>query len=174
MNAEMGELLVGAYLQLIEGCDFVGYNVRTPGGKLAGLNELDVVGLRFADNTAYLCEVTTHIGGTLYGSGNESTLKTIQTKFEKQKVYAAKYLENFDRHVFQFWAPRVPVGYLTERLAEIDGLEVVINGEYKQRVDLLRHKARKEMQPTGNDAFRMLQILEAMRDKPGEGPRPPA
>jgi hypothetical protein len=164
MSAEMGELLVGAYLQLIEGCDFVGYNIRAPGGKLAGLDELDVVAFRFVDNTAYLCEVTTHIGGTLYGGGNESTLERIQTKFRKQKAYAPKYLENFDKHVFQFWAPRVPVGYLTERLAAIEGLEVVINGEYKRRVDLLRQKARKEMQPTGNDAFRMLQILEAMRD----------
>ena len=102
MNAEMGELLVGAYLQLIEGCDFVGYNVRAPGGKLPGLDELDVVALRFIDNTAYLCEVTTHIAGTLYGNSYDSTLKRIQTKFEKQKVYAAKYLENFGKHVFQF------------------------------------------------------------------------
>ena len=58
----------------------------------------------------------------------------------------------------------MPVGYLTKHLAEIDGLEVVINGEYKRRVDLMREKARREKQPTGNDAFRMLQILEAMRD----------
>jgi hypothetical protein len=160
----MGELLVGAYLQLVEHCDFVGYNVRAPGGKLAGLDELDVVGLRFADDTAYLCEVTTHVGGVLYGKSYDSTLKRIQSKFEKQKAYAAKYLENFDKHICQFWAPRVPVGYMTERLAQIDGLQVVINGEYKRRVDLLRKRARKEQQPTGNDAFRMLQILEAMRE----------
>lgn len=164
MNAEMGELLVGAYLQLIEGCDVVSYNVRAPGGKLAGLNELDVVGLRFADNTAYLCEVTTHIAGVLYGANYDSTLKRITDKFEKQKAYAAKYLENFDRHVFQFWSPCVPVGHLTERLGQISGLDVVINGEYKSRVNMLRAKARREKQTTGNDAFRMLQILEAMRD----------
>lgn len=47
MATEMGEYLVGAYLKLVEGCDFVDYNVRVPGGGMAGLNELDVVGIHF-------------------------------------------------------------------------------------------------------------------------------
>ena len=39
--------IVGAYLKLIEGCDVIDYNVRPPGGGMAGLSELDVVGLDF-------------------------------------------------------------------------------------------------------------------------------
>jgi hypothetical protein len=75
VTAETGEYLVGAYLKLVEECDFVDYNVRTPGGGLAGLNELDVVGLRFATSTAYICEVTTHLGGLLYKNNRNSVTK---------------------------------------------------------------------------------------------------
>ena len=57
MSAEMGEYLVGAYLQLEEQCDVVSFNVRPPGGGLKGLEELDVIGLNFKTSTAYLCEV---------------------------------------------------------------------------------------------------------------------
>lgn len=57
MATEMGEYLVGAYLQLEQQCDVLSFNVRPPGGGLKGLQELDVVGLNFKTNTAYLCEV---------------------------------------------------------------------------------------------------------------------
>ena len=68
MSTEMGEYVVGAYLKLEEGCDFVDFNVRPPGGGLKGLGELDVVGLNFRTKTAFLCEVSTHIKGLTYGS----------------------------------------------------------------------------------------------------------
>ena len=67
MKTEMGEYLVGAYLRIIKGCDFIDYNVRRPGGGMSGLDELDVIGLDFKDRTAYLCEVTTHLDGLLIG-----------------------------------------------------------------------------------------------------------
>jgi hypothetical protein len=73
MVTDVGEYLVGAYLQLIERCDFVQYNVRPPHGRMKGLGELDVVGFNFATKTAYICEVTTHIGGLNYGDGNHET-----------------------------------------------------------------------------------------------------
>jgi len=66
MNAEMGEYLVGAYLEFVEECDFVAYNVRHPGEGLKALGEVDVLGLNFKKRTAYLCEVATHILGFLY------------------------------------------------------------------------------------------------------------
>jgi hypothetical protein len=56
MRTEPGEYLVGAYLKLVEECDVVDYNVRTPGGGLEGLGELDVVGLNFKTKTAYVCK----------------------------------------------------------------------------------------------------------------------
>lgn len=164
MPTEIGEYLVGAYLKLIIGCDFVDYNVRVQGGGLEGLNELDVVGIQFEENTAYLCEVTTHLLGTRYGS-NEETVKRITGKYENQKYYAKNHLARFDKHEFMFWSPYVPKGYITSKLEMVDGLELVINGCYTRRVNELQDKARKEKQDTGNPVFRVLQILGSLRDR---------
>ena len=70
----MGEYLVGAYLEMIGMCDVVSYNVRSPESGLKGLGELDVVGLNLKTNTAFLCEVVTHLNGLLYSSIKGETL----------------------------------------------------------------------------------------------------
>lgn len=163
MPAEIGEYLVGAYLKLIQGCDFVDYNVRPPGGGVAGLGELDVVGFHFRTSTAFLCEVTTHVTGLLY-KDNSATVERVKKKYQRQKEYAQKYLKPFKHHVFMFWSPVVPKGYLSTHLAEIEGLQLIINAEYKRRVESLLEKARKERQDTGNPVFRVFQILGALRD----------
>ena len=54
MKVEMGEYLVGAYLQIVENCDFVNYNVRSPAKGLEGLAEFDVVGINFKENHLFL------------------------------------------------------------------------------------------------------------------------
>lgn len=160
----MGEELVGAYLKVIKHCDVISYNVRPRGGGLRGLEELDVVGLRFRDATAFLCEVTTHIGGLLY-KDNPTTVRRITEKYERQRRYAREELSTFKVMRFQFWSPNVPKGYLTRHLAELEpGLELVINGEYTRRVDQLRAAARDQMNNEGNDVFRLLQILEHLKD----------
>ncbi|GJL67024.1 MAG: hypothetical protein NPIRA05_19950 [Nitrospirales bacterium] len=163
MLTDIGEYIVGAHLQLIEKCDFVDYNIRPPGGGLKGLTELDVVGLNFETNTAYLCEVSTHIRGLLY-KGNVETVQRVQKKYERQKAYAAKYLSSFDNRQFMFWSPVVPRGYLTTHLERIDGLELVINGEYKNRIERLRSLASSTTHDARNPFFRMLQIIEHTRD----------
>ena len=149
MNTDIGEYFVGAYLKIIKGCDVVDYNVRAPGGGLEGLNELDVLGLDFKNQIAYLCEVTTHIRGTLY-KDNSTTVERITKKNERQKNYAQKYLQNFPHHRFMFWSPVVPEGYITNRLKSIDGLELVINSEYAKCVDELREKAQVLTHETNN------------------------
>ena len=163
MLTDIGEYFVGAYLKLVLRCDFVDYNVRPPGGGLKGLEELDVLGLDFTNSTAYLCEVTTHIRGLLYGS-NQKTVEKIEKKFERQKEYARKYLKGFDEVRFSFWSPVVPRGFLTENLPKIRGLELVINGEYKRRVEELRRLAGEKTHDAKNPVFRTLQILEHMRE----------
>ncbi len=162
MLTDVGEFIVGAHLQLIEECDFIDYNVRPPGGGLKGLGELDVVGLNFKTNTAYLCEVTTHIRGVLY-KNNQETINRIKKKHERQIEYANKYLKNFKNHRFMFWSPVVPIGYITDHLQEIEGLELVINGEYKKRIEQLRLLARNTTHDARNPFFRMLQIIEHLR-----------
>lgn len=101
MKTEVGEYIVGAYLKIIKGCDFVDYNVRPFGGGLEGLNELDVVGLNFKNKIAYLCEATIHIGGLLY-KDNRTSVETIKTKYEKRKEYANKHLSDFFNLNFMF------------------------------------------------------------------------
>ncbi len=162
MNVEMGEYLVGAYLKVIGGCEFVDYNVRFPGGGLRGLEELDVIGFDFESSVAILCEVTTHIRGILY-KDNKTTIRRIAAKFEKQKRYADEQLSHLKQHRFMLWSPVVPKGYITENLARIQGLELIINQEYAQRIDQLRQHARTSTHDVGNPAFRLLQILEHMR-----------
>ena len=163
MFTGIGEYIVGAYLKLKLNCDFVDYNVRPPGGGLKGLEELDVIGLDFKGKIAYLCEVTTHIRGTLY-KDNRTTVERIKKKHLRQKEYASKYLAAFSEVHYMFWSPVVPVGYITEHLAGIDGLESIINGTYKKRVEELRELARTTTHDTQNPFFRTLQILEHLRD----------
>jgi hypothetical protein len=159
---DVGEYIVGAYLQLIEECDFVDYNVRPPGGGLKGLGELDVVGLNFGKSTAFICEVTTHIRGVLY-KNNSETVARVRRKLVRQKEFADDRLKNFQNLRFMFWSPVVPVGFVTQGLAEIDGLEVVINGEYKRRVEQLVKLAKRATHDAKNPFFRMLQIMGHMR-----------
>ncbi|HCE42853.1 MAG TPA: hypothetical protein DET40_04845 [Lentisphaeria bacterium] len=162
MMTDVGEYIVGAYLQLKLGCDVVSYNVRPPGGGLEGLEELDVVGIDLKSHRAYICEVTTHIRGTLY-KDNPTTVRKIRNKHERQKRYGAKYLENFNCK-YMFWSPVVPEGYITEHLSKIKGLDLVINGKYKSKVEELQELAKETTHDARNPVFRILQILEHMRE----------
>jgi hypothetical protein len=162
MTTEMGEYIVGSYLKMILGCDHVDYNVRPSGGGLKSLGELDVIGLNFETDTAYICEVTTHIRGLLYVS-NQETVARIKRKHERQKEYAREQLHRFSNHKFMFWSPVVPVGHITSTLAEVNSLELVINKSYADCVDQLTKLSAEITHDTGNPFFRTLQILSHMR-----------
>jgi len=163
MLTDIGEFIVGAYLQLIEECDVVDYNVRPPGGGLEGLGELDVIGLNFKTDTIFFCEVTTHITGLLY-KNNQETVDRITKKHNRQKEYANRYKDNFKNHRFMFWSPYVPRGFITKNLSKLDQLELVINGEYKSRIEELRRLAQNTTHDARNPFFRMLQIMEHLKD----------
>lgn len=162
MLTDIGEYFVGACLQLCEECDVVDYNVRPPGGGLAGLGELDVLGFNFKTDSVFLCEVTTHVRGLLYKT-KEETVERIAKKHQRQKEYAEKFLSNFETVHHQFWSPVVPKGYITENLANIESMELIINAEYKRRVEQLQAKAATETHDARNPIFRVLQILAHLR-----------
>lgn len=161
MKTDIGEYIVGAYLKIVEHCDVVDYNVRPRGGKLEGLNELDVVGLRFKDGSAFICEVVTHIRGTLY-KDYKTTIKKITAKHQRQKKYASSHLANFSPK-YMLWSPVVPSG-LCEKLNGIDGLACIVNEDYSRRIAELRIEARTRTNDEGNPFFRTLQILEHLRE----------
>ncbi len=164
MGADIGEELVGAYLTEIDGCDHVLYNIRVPGGGQRGLRELDVVGLRHSDKTAYLCEVTTHLEGLLIGKGYDSTVRKIGEKHEWQIGYAHDYLGAFSP-IYQLWSPRVPEGALLQRLERIRDLQLVVNLDYTARISRLWETAKKNKpSPTNNTAYRLLQILTHLKE----------
>ena len=164
MAAEMGDLFVGAFLKEVRSCDLVDYNVRPPGGGRAGQFEFDVLGLRFGDGTAFLCEVATHLKGLNYGVGsNQAILDKIKDKHRRQRDYASDHLGKFPNLHYMLWSPRVPKGFLTKGLARLEGLELVVNEDYTRAVAELRDRAGNTTRRTGNDFFRALQILEYLR-----------
>ncbi|MDD5301636.1 MAG: hypothetical protein PHS14_00895 [Elusimicrobia bacterium] len=162
MKTELGEYIVGAYLSQRLGCDFVGYNIRPPEAGLAGLAELDVVGLRHKDKTAFLCEVTTHLEGLQYGS-YATTISKVNEKHQRQKRYAELHLKDFTTVHFMFWSPVVREGAITKALSTIDGLELVINSAYTRCIRELEEIASGATRDLGNPAMRFLQILTHLR-----------
>lgn len=162
MRAEMGEQIVGAYLKIVLECDVVSYNVRPKGGGMKGLGELDVVGLRFIDQTAFVCECATHLAGLEYGQGAAHSIGKIAQKTQRQQEYSETHLQPFPNRHFMFWSPVVPKA-IAAQLAGIEGLELVVNLDYSECVTKLRHAARTRMNDENNDAFRLLQILEHLR-----------
>ncbi|MFC1805953.1 hypothetical protein ACFL09_03135 [Planctomycetota bacterium] len=155
---EIDEYLVGAYLREVMGCDVVTYNVRPA----RGMDEFDVLGLTFAKSTAYLCGAATHIGGLNYGGTIAQTLARITNNLQGQREFADTHLAGFDTR-FMFWSPFVPEGGLTQGLAQIEGLVLVINDEYQRRLRELMRSATETEQRTGNPCFRFLQILVRLR-----------
>ena len=162
MSARMGEYLVGAYLTMIQECDFVTYNVRFPEEGLKGLSELDVVGFDFKNSVAYLCEVSTHILGFFYGLKGVDSVKKVLQKFDTQKEFAEKTLKDFKTIRYQFWSPRVGKPDV-EKLNGIVGLESIVNETYTNKINELKLLAKKITRQINNPAFRVLQILEHMK-----------
>lgn len=163
MLPEMGEYLVGAYLKLILCCDFIIYNQR-----IERQREIDIIGLSTRKKLAYLCEVATHLGGLNYGEGKEHTIKTLSKKIKAFHDYGTKTLPE-SRIICMFWSPYVPVGYLTKSLEKMKrqfdfNVELIINEEYTSRVNELKERAKRETRKRGEPFFRVLQILEHLRD----------
>ena len=79
------------------------------------------------------------------------------------QAHAERHLTAFPNRRYSFWSPCVPVGALAIGLAAAEHLELVINQEYTRRVAALRAEAKTRTNDECNDAFRLLQILEHMR-----------
>lgn len=159
---EVGEELVGAYLTECLECDHVLYNVRAPGGGSAGQNEIDVIGLDFEAKRVYLCEVATNIRGYA-PKGRAKGVAQVRRKLQWQRRYAREHLKGFPHRIFMFWSPHISSRTTRDRLSHIKRLKLVIESDYTRRVGQLRDKAKGTAKTTGNSAFRMLQILEHLR-----------
>lgn len=163
MPTEMGEYLVGAYLQAVEKCHVVAYNVRPPESGLEGLGEFDVVAFDFQRNICYLGEIVTHILGLSYRD-DETTVKRLFDKHQRQRDYSEKHLLPRFESRFQLWSPVVSEKLLKKILSANIGYELIVNDEYTRRIRLLQKEAEKS-HDIGNPAFRLLQIISHMREK---------
>jgi hypothetical protein len=160
MAPDVNEELVGAYLSEVKGCRLVVYDVRFPGGGVEGLSDLDVVGLDLENHRAYLCEVMIRLNGLILR--DERSYRRLNEKHARQVRYAKGHLKDFPEPEYMFWSPRVREG-IRRRLERMTGLTLIVNEEFSKRVDELVAIAGRDAHPTGNSAFRTLQVLAHLK-----------
>lgn len=179
---QLGEQLAGAYYQIVEDCEMVGYNINT-----GGQNEMDVLALKTTNEqlTVYACEVATHLDGLDYsrepsgeswnhldGKRARGNLEKIEWKFQSDLKYVRERFPDADVYKLHFWSPSVPVGDNTKGLKDLVSsleesnlieMELLINNQYEEKIDKLREEAEGETTQRGIPAYRILQILEHIR-----------
>jgi hypothetical protein len=160
---EIGESLVGAYLEHIRECQVVVYNTHLSDEQ----GELDVIGIKTLSTgkqEIWLVEAATHILGLDYG-GQAKSVKKIQAKRDRALKFAQQLFKGATLH-FEIWSPIVSSG-IVDKLNKLS-IVLVANAEYTDRVNELALHASKSTKTTGNDTYRTLQLLTHLR---GEKPQ---
>lgn len=163
---EVGESIVAAYLQHVRRCEPILTNVYLSGEQ----GEIDVVGLeRGEPPRVWLCEVTTHIRGGMNNPAKRPAAQRVTEKVERAIAFAEDLFPSLEAHV-EIWSPLIRPGILVELdavtarfRAQGVGVAIVANEAYTERVQELVTAARGTASTTGNDAFRMLQILTRLK-----------
>lgn len=168
-----GEMLVGAYLKLVEACEIVAYGQHSP---IAGDQmEIDVIGIHPGRQEIITCEVATHLRGLGYGNA-ETNRDKVESKFQNAERYVDRAFGDAESHRFEFWSPKVPTASETKLHAVAEAFEdrtetelaLVINGRYTDRIDQLRRAAGDTCAQRNELAFRLLQILEHLEPAAAE------
>jgi len=174
----IGETLVGDYLKVILGCDFVEFNLYTPDVQ----GEIDVVGINAKDKKIYICEVATHlVTGLRYVNPKDRTSDNMERfvkKFTKNIKYADKYFPEYEKR-FMLWSPIVKNQKTgakfnqTDDIAKIKSemlkefkvdIEVISNKDYKDCLQKLRDYARQETKELKSPVLRLFQIEEKLSE----------
>lgn len=169
----IGEEICGEFLNHIEKCDFVTYNIRNP--DIQG--EIDVIGIKLLDKVIFVCEVATHTGGLSYVTDKKpDNYNRFYSKFEKDIGYAKKYFEGFEI-VPMLWSPVVrisgtkakynPHSELLRLKEEINSkfnldLKLIINGEYNLALDSLKKYASTTTAAFTSPVMRLYQIQSSL------------
>ncbi len=155
---EIGESLVGAYLEHIRECQVVVYNTHLSDEQ----GELDVIGVKTLSTgkqEIWLVEAATHINGLDYG-GQAKSVKKIQAKRDRAMKFAQRLFKGATLH-FEVWSPIVSSG-IVDKLYNLS-IDLVANADYTDRVNELALHASKSTKTTGNDTYRTLQLLTHLR-----------
>jgi hypothetical protein len=172
--SNIGEEIVGEYLKVVKGCEFIEYNLYTP--DIQG--EIDVIGINLKKKTLYVCEVATHlVTGLQYVKGNSpDNVNRFLKKFRKNIPYTNKHFPDYEKH-FMLWSPIVKnqnihakhnqfrdVNEIRDKLKKeyACNLELVINHAYKQCLDELRSYANIETKELKSPVLRLMQIEEKL------------
>ena len=174
----IGETLVGDYLKVILGCDFVEFNLYTPDVQ----GEIDVVGINAKDKKIYICEVATHlVTGLRYVNSKEKISDNVGRfvkKFKNNIAYAKKYFPEYTQQ-FMLWSPIVKdpkTGTKFNQTKDIDeivtellkqfqvNIEVFSNKRYMDCLIELREYARKETKELKSPVLRLFQIEEKLSE----------
>ena len=171
-----GEHIVGQYLQLVKGCDFVQYNLQTK--KTQG--EIDVVAINSNERKIYVCEVATHLEtGLQYTRDNQpDNVNRLVSKFEKDINYTKENFKDYEQH-YMLWVPIVKTpknqnakNNQTKDIEDIKQylkvqkniiLEVVCNEVFLGAIGELRKIAKETTQEMKSPIMRFLQIEEKIK-----------
>jgi len=171
----IGEEIVGTYLQYIRGCEFVQYNLYTPDVQ----GEIDVIGINIRERTICICEVAIHlITGLQYVKDKRpDNVKRFLMKFNKDIAYARKYFQDF-KQIFMLWSPIVKnqgdgakynqlndVLAIQQQLGQTHDvqLELIVNHRFEECLSELRAYARKETKELKSPVLRLMQIDEKLK-----------
>lgn len=171
----IGEELVAAYLEYIEGCDFIQQNLYTPDVQ----GEIDVVGLNLKSRTLFVCEVAVHlITGLQYTrNARPNNVNKLTDKFKRDIEYANKYFPNHSKR-FMLWTPivRVPTRQTkNSQMRDIEEikanilfeynveLECIINERFLECLEEMRRFAESQTQNLNSPILRYLQLEEYLK-----------
>ena len=170
MAHNIGEEIVGQYLQVVLGCEFVQYNVYTREAQ----GEIDVLGVSFAKREVWVCEVAVHLTtGLLYvTSGKTDTLGRFTKKFNKDIDYAEKAFADFDRR-YMLWSPIVKspkAGAKYDQLQVVNevkdtimatrgvAIQLVVNEQFAEALRRLREYASSRTEELKSPILRFMQL----------------
>ena len=173
--SNIGEEIVGCYLQDIVGCNFVQYNLHHPDVQ----GEIDVIGLDMEKQVVYICEVVTHVvTGLLYTKNKlPVNVEKLMSKFEKDIKYARDHFKGF-KQIFMLWSPIVKSAGRSAKLNQMKdvqevkrrlksrfkvNLDLVINERYLTCLEQLREFAGRETKAHTSSVLRLMQIEEKTR-----------
>lgn len=120
----------------------------------------------------WLCEVSTHLDGLLYGNSSADTLAKVRQKVERAVDFAERMFPGQERR-FEVWAPKASRSLVegfdalaTELARAETTVDFVVNESYTKRVQELITRARSTTSATGEPFYRTLQILTHLSGGP--------
>jgi len=172
MTINIGEDIVGAYLQYIKGCEFIQQNLYTPDVQ----GEIDVVGIDLESKSIYVCEVAIHlVTGLQYVKDNHpNNVNKLTDKFSKDIEYTKKFFPDYTQH-FMLWSPIVKVSgekAKHSQLADIEKIKANIQAKFGIKLECifnkgfaaclaeLRDYARSETKELKSPVLRFMQVEE--------------